>query len=79
MVTPEMYHAEINHRILDGCFLGLRERNTKQHETKSLTKISTKNALEYLASGTNLLWIASEMLEILTKIFTKIFKRIYNL
>ena len=26
MVTPEMSHTEINHRILDGCFLGLRER-----------------------------------------------------
>ena len=26
MVTPEMYHTEVNHRILDGCFLGLRER-----------------------------------------------------
>ena len=39
MVTPEMYHAEVNHRILDGCFLGLRERK------KSLEEILFKKLL----------------------------------
>ena len=32
MVTPEMSHAEINHRIIDGCFLGLRERKKSLEE-----------------------------------------------
>ncbi len=39
MVTPEMYHTEVNHRILDGCFLGLRERK------KSLEEILFKKLL----------------------------------
>ena len=33
-------------------------------EILSLTKILTENALEYLAFGRDLFWIASEMLEI---------------
>ncbi|OYP44262.1 hypothetical protein CIK96_11910 [Prevotella sp. P4-98] len=33
-------------------------------DLKSLTKISTENALEYLASGKGFMGIASEMLEI---------------
>ena len=39
MVTPEMSHTEVNHRILDGCFLGLRERK------KSLEEILFKKLL----------------------------------
>ena len=34
-----------------------------------------ENALEFLAFGRGLSWIASEMLEILTKIFRRIFKQ----
>ena len=33
-------------------------------QTKSLTKIFDQNALEFLAFGEGLFWIASEMLEI---------------
>ena len=32
--------------------------NSGRQQTKSLTKISTENALEYLAFGKGLLWIA---------------------
>ena len=42
-------------------------------QIKSLTKIIDQNALEFLALWRDLLWIASEMLEILNKIFRIIF------
>ena len=42
--------------------------------TKSLTKISTENALEYLASGEGFI-----MDRLRLDILTKIFRRIYNL
>ena len=50
-------------------------------ETKSLTKIKLKMRNSTLLLLTNLIWIASEMLEILTKIFRIIFSltRISNL
>ena len=48
-------------------------------QIKSLTKIIDQNALEFLALWRDLLGIASEMLEILNKIFRIIFIQVSQL
>ena len=47
--------------------------------SESLTKISDQNALEYLAFGRDLFWIASEMLEFLEQREQRINPKIYSL